>query len=171
MGCLCDNKETREKNISFNSFNAYKELESTIKNINEKEIIKDKEVFLIKSNSIKNFIALIEDAFKNNNEEENDEIKNKFSSYKLETNIEIISDYQEFIKLKEEEKKIIVVNENFLKNMNMKNFKKKNVLLNKNKNGLKIKFATSLEEAGIEKFNNYSFKLFELPNTQISKNK
>ena len=158
MGCLCDNIDNK-------SFNAYKELKSIIEKINKQTIIKEEKVFLIKSNSIKNFIALIEN-------EQNDKIlEKKFNKYELETNIKIISDYQEFIKLKEEEKEIIVVNENFLNNMNMKKFRNKNVLLNKYNNDLKIKFAASFEEAGIKKKNNYLFELFELPTTQISKNK
>ena len=146
MGCSC-----WEIKNSPEFYKAYLSLKSTIKEI--KGEIKKEKVYLIGLNSIKEFYKRIKDDLKYdepNNEEKEKKLKEKLLSYKLETII-IISNFNDIYN--EDEKEFIIVNEEFLKNMSVNDYNRKNVFLLKEENDLKIEFNASKKKVGIKEIN------------------
>ena len=110
------------------SYENFKKIAIYFKNNNEFK----SDVFLIDVNSIKEFMENIKnsnvlDELKDNNIEKKEsynKLKKNFCNYRLERNIKIFSDYEECLKIaenKEENKnnQFIIVEEEFLKNMNV----------------------------------------------------
>ena len=116
-----------KRNNRHHFFSAY----SSIKNIINGSInMIGKEVYLINSNSIRNFLELLEKdkVFDNLNKKEElnkieEKLKTKFEDYSiLDNNIKIYSNYQECKEASRNESNIIfiIVDENFIKNFKVK---------------------------------------------------
>ena len=150
--------------INNNYFEAYKSMEFILRSINKFKNCTLKDIFLISTKSIPNFINFIEQSsilenLKKNNFKsiENPEniLNDLFQKYALEKNIVFYKDYQICKQLigKNEENEFIIVDESFLKNMHF-NFQELNkiryynviLILSTDKNNntiMKIRFPIS----------------------------
>ncbi len=164
MGCLYGrNGEeiTIENNPYYDSFlNMRKNIEYLKENYNIKI-----EKYLIKTKSIPNFIRIIKESGILSNMRNKKELMKKLNDYTLETNIEIISDYEEGKNLlsKEEDNEFIIVDKKFLEKMkatNISNLDDKKVEVFREKKDLKVRFIASHEELVIIDDNNYGFYKF-----------
>ena len=164
MGCLSGiNGEeiTIENNPYYDSFlNMRKNIEYLKDNHNIKI-----EKYLIKTKSIPNFIRIIKESGILSNMRNKKELMKKLNDYTLETNIEIISDYEEGKNLlsKEEDNEFIIVDKKFLEKMkatNISNLDDKKVEVFREKKDLKVRFIASHEELVIIDDNNYGFYKF-----------
>ena len=164
MGCLSGiNGEeiTIENNPYYDSFlNMRKNIEYLKENHNIKI-----EKYLIKTKSIPNFIRIIKESGILSNMRNKKELMKKLNDYTLETNIEIISDYEEGKNLlsKEEDNEFIIVDKKFLEKMkatNISNLDDKKVEVFREKKDLKVRFIASHEELVIIDDNNYGFYKF-----------
>ena len=164
MGCLSGiNGEeiTIENNPYYDSFlNMRKNIEYLKDNHNIKI-----EKYLIKTTSIPNFIRIIKESGILSNMRNKKELMKKLNDYTLETNIEIISDYEEGKNLlsKEEDNEFIIVDKKFLEKMkatNISNLDDKKVEVFREKKDLKVRFIASHEELVIIDDNNYGFYKF-----------
>ena len=164
MGCLSGiNGEeiTIENNPYYDSFlNMRKNIEYLKDNHNIKI-----EKYLIKTKSIPNFIRIIKESGILSNMRNKKELMKKLNDYTLETNIEIISDYEEGKNLlsKEEDNEFIIVDKKFLEKMkatNISNLDDKKVEVFREKKDLKVRFIASHEELVIIDDNYYGFYKF-----------
>ena len=107
-------------------------------------------VYLIKTNSIPNFINILKEIFKTVKtkeelEEAEKNLEEKLKDYQLEKNVEIYDSYQDIIQNKLENE-YIIVRENFLNNLEIEDGKDKKVQIieiDKNNHSMKIKFLAS----------------------------
>ena len=164
MGCLSGiNGEeiTIENNPYYDSFlNMRKNIEYLKDNHNIKI-----EKYLIKTTSIPNFIRIIKESGILSNMRNKKELMKKLNDYTLETNIEIISDYEEGKNLlsKEEDNEFIIVDKKFLEKMKatyIDDLNEKKVKVFREKKNLKVRFVASHEELVITDENNYGFYKF-----------
>ena len=123
------------------------------------------EKYLIKTKSIPNFIRIIKESGILSNMRNKKELMKKLNDYTLETNIEIISDYEEGKNLlsKEEDNEFIIVDKKFLEKMkatNISNLDDKKVEVFREKKDLKVRFIASHEELVIIDDNYYGFYKF-----------
>ena len=130
-------------------FNAYQQIKTIINQIYEEEKNLTKDVFLIPSKSIPNFTKILTDLDALNprrdlNIQNLEQMKNLFMEYKLETNTQIIYEYdqiKEFIN-SENNNEFIFASISFLKGMkiNLEENFSKTVELSVSNNNTKIKF-------------------------------
>ena len=141
-------------------------------------------IYLIKANSIPNFINIINNSgVLGKLEKKIDEseceagLKKLFEGYQIETP-EFLKDYKECIEIKEEDNEFIFANEIFLKKINCFGENEKfNVILKKNSNKIEIEFPVSTKIIQIKqkKFGLYKFEkdnptLGEINNSIVSIN-
>ena len=110
-------------------------------------------VYLIKTESIPNFITILKETFKKVKTEEELEkaeknLEEKLKVYKLEKNVKIYDSYQSFLKIIQNklENEFIIVREDFLNNLEIEDDKDKKVQIieiDKNNHSMKIKFLAS----------------------------
>ena len=188
MGCLCSYTEEEDGNIQkYKKYiDAYKDIKSCIK-LMENNNQNNFNGFLIKVNSIQNFLALInipkvsqhldKIIIDLENQDYQDQfLRLRFDSFVLDQNIKIISDYKEcqsYIKQKEKEdinNEFIIVNDNFVNNMckseDIKDIKKVEID-NKNK---KIIFSSNEEISFLKNNETGYIKFKEIENQELHKN-
>ena len=145
MGCSCDKLDQ--------AYDAYLEIKNILKEIRKSERIEKKEVYLIKSKDIKNFLDCIGEGLKDkqDNPQIENQIKDNLNKYEFKK-IEIMSDYEEINSLSQNESKnqLIIVDERFFKSINRKVQIYKFVNLSKDGNVLTISCDISKKEMGIE---------------------
>ena len=145
MGCSCDKLDQ--------AYDAYLEIKNILKEIRKSERIEKKEVYLIKSKDIKNFLDCIGEGLKDeqDNPQIENQIKDNLNTYEFKK-IEIMSNYEEINSLSqnESENQLIIVDERFFKSINRKDHNYKFVNLSKIGNVLKIACEISKKEMGIE---------------------
>ena len=175
MGCSNSSSNFDIKNINQREIPYFKAYNSfiTISNIleNNKRVIL--ELFLISGKSIKNFINGIRNSislkylYKENKEKiimDLNDLKEFFENYELE-NIEFYSKYNNCLKIAKEDNKedneFIIVDSIFIENMQKenKNYENQKILVDIDKNEMKIKFYDSQEYIKFQKkeFGYYKF--------------
>ena len=152
------------KDIYF--FDAFKDIKNEFKYIKENSTI-NKDVYLIKTKSMPQFIKLIKETDSLNNNDNEKELIIKLRDYKKEETIEFITDSEEGNKLansNEEDNEFIIVGDKFIEKMNLNQDiditnKKVNLFTDKELK-LKIRFKSSHQEIFITSDNNNGFYKF-----------
>ena len=149
---------------------AYKSTISLIKDISSKEDL-TKKVYLIPTNSIPKFIAILTDfnALNPNTkltEDKKIEIEKAFFKYNLEKNIEIISEYEKLQDIinDEEDNEFIIVDIKFLTGMEIEEYYEKTVYLNKTEGNIQIKFENTENNYYLKQKDNGLFELIKNDN-------
>ena len=163
MGTCCP-KDPVVKDIYY--FDAFKDMKSELKYIKENSTI-NKDVYLIKTKSMPQFIKLIKETDSLNNNDKEKELKTKLRDYEKEETIEFITDSEEGNKLansNEEDNEFIIVGDKFIEKMNLNKDeditnKKVNLFTDKELKK-KIRFKSSHQEIFITSDNNNGFYKF-----------
>ena len=151
IGNIHDNDNDND-NVN-NYMKAYEIIKSNIKLIQKKDTTISKGI-LINTSSIKNFIQIIKKSkvfeyLNEDNELENKEkdLKNSLRDYKLEKNIDIISNYKKCKTMissnKKENNEFIIVDKEFIKIMNVSNTVDKDMQVEIDKKKMQIIFPTT----------------------------
>ena len=151
--CCCNNPLVNE-NVYFDAYKSFKETFTSIQN---KNVFKLEDIYLISTKSIDNFIKIIEKLKilekikENTNDLKNIEnnLKREFQQYQNINNIIIYDSFSpcEELAIKDDDKEneFIIANKAFIDKLSTKRINKQNVILNMNRNNsnMEIFFPTS----------------------------
>ena len=147
MGCDCDRNlfcnNINEDYKKMPAYKAYESMKSIIDDFNNKDIKEMNEIYLISTDSIKNFINIIKTHKALGtiiNDKKKDLIKS-FKNYEFEKDIKILDKYEVCKKIaegKKGENEFIIVNQIFIENMKIKNGDYQTVKIDKEKQEIKF---------------------------------